>query len=382
MAKRMRETTSLVPPGAEERALRLQREVEALAKSENGNELGTGLDGAESMKDAQNLNQMGKALDAGLPMLVRTTETGVYIKWSLMLQDQLARIKAAYDQLKEENAALHKRLRTREQAMQPQPNLGSDYPLTMSRDPSYRSAASAARTDFNIQSAQAQAGGSASSSVEVEKTPRTTEICDGAETLVALASPEASPKVSRDANAINQADASAYPVDLAKYEATYAASLVSEGSASATAGTVSAAWSPSMLSEQDELNIADLLASPNFTASPWLRPNSQQANVGGALATVKPSAATSALGGGALIPRATRSPRLPGSPHGASPLGLRAQSATGATASSVLTNRSYPSHGQPQPLQPLQQRRGDTSNSGMPTAYRRTGGTWTMPRSS
>ena len=51
MAKRMRETTSLVPPGAEERALRLQREVEALAKSENGNELGTGLDGAESMKD-------------------------------------------------------------------------------------------------------------------------------------------------------------------------------------------------------------------------------------------------------------------------------------------------------------------------------------------
>ena len=90
---------------AEHRAAQLRAHVEALARQPEA--LSEGVSSADvdafvARKPSEPQDRSG----ASLPMLIRTTDTGVYLKWSIMLQDQLARMKAAYESVCQENAML------------------------------------------------------------------------------------------------------------------------------------------------------------------------------------------------------------------------------------------------------------------------------------
>ena len=73
-------------------------------------------------------------------MLIHSTESGIYLKWSLMLQDQLRQLKGAYDAIKAENASLRQQLGLPSQpaptAPAPATTSTTDYPLAL-RDVSF-----------------------------------------------------------------------------------------------------------------------------------------------------------------------------------------------------------------------------------------------------
>ena len=131
-------TSMALPPSAEldERARHLMEKVEALAK---GNGDGSDLDRCSSSSVARR-SALHDPIGESLPMLVRNTESGVYIKWSLMLQDELSRIKLAYEQLKAENAFLRNRLEAAEGApqQQQQQQRQRQHQLTLPRDRTIR----------------------------------------------------------------------------------------------------------------------------------------------------------------------------------------------------------------------------------------------------
>ena len=66
------------------RAAELRAKVEALAAK------------ADSSHGLDDVIAEGEDEKLGLPMLIRTTDTGIYLKWSLMLQEQLARLFVAF----------------------------------------------------------------------------------------------------------------------------------------------------------------------------------------------------------------------------------------------------------------------------------------------
>ena len=217
---------SALPDDHEQRAAQLRAQVEALAR--------------EPMQESP-IQQAARAREAvpeeqgrGLPMLIHSTESGIYLKWSLMLQDQLRQLKGAYDAIKAENASLRQQLGLPSQpaptAPAPATTSTTDYPLSHSRDVSFTN--SEARTEaayqgdgcgrqVSVDTAIVPHSGSdenlcnASSSQHqspglpvVEKTPSQTEMENeaekklrasrdmdsGAEALLSLGSPMLSPK--------------------------------------------------------------------------------------------------------------------------------------------------------------------------------------------
>ena len=91
-----------MPGPTDARAAQLRAQVEQLARLPDD---GT-MSAAHAAGPAEQSLMGGDQNGMSVPMLIRSSDSGVYLKWSLMLQDQLGRMKAAYDALKEENAHL------------------------------------------------------------------------------------------------------------------------------------------------------------------------------------------------------------------------------------------------------------------------------------
>lgn len=107
------DATEMMDVSTDVRAAQLRARVEALARvpGDAATLLHEGWGGHDPSEGVQ--EGCGKPDGRGgrIPMLIRSTDTGVYLKWSLMLQDQLARMKTAYDALKSENEDLRRQLR-------------------------------------------------------------------------------------------------------------------------------------------------------------------------------------------------------------------------------------------------------------------------------
>ena len=359
-------------PEMDARAQQLRAQVEAMARQPDGGDSGNLCGSSGSGSISHNLTSargVSQAADLQLPMLVRSTEAGVYIKWSLMLQDQLARVKDAYDTLKGENIALRQRLAHEGVSKDEEtPSVGADYSLGSSRQQSFTSGSgsssrepSAARTELagftypaNSCADPRRAGsspesGRPGSDCSAGQASSTSDVaCNAANALVVLSSPKQSP-VERGAAA---ASCSAVPVAAAQprlqqpsrqpaamqYPAASAPMKMqasqqqqaTRGDVHLPEGIFNAAWSPGptdspgglvgALSENDEL-LADLLASPNFLSSPHMM--SQMGVSGGVAGSV--AAMGGAMPDASMMSRIGSLNSIAGSLGGESPLGTGLQ---------------------------------------------------------
>ena len=277
MVKKRKASNDLgVPEGAQMRAAQLRAHVEALARQ------------SDDLRDPfdSSLPEMQPAVHEThapqIPMLIRTTDTGMYLKWAIMLQDQLARMKAAHDTLKEENARLRYQLGGSAVEV-PSMTLAGVAPgsLDVRGSPLTRSA-SESNTSTKLAELHA-------ASETVHPTPRQAEAMDknkadasGAAALIALASPKPSPRDSVHSNS---------PSSFTLGSSAMASSLMSargtsmpppKPSCPSAPGCGTTPFSPDLgggkgssqsgfgMTEQDEL-LAELLCSPSLlTASPRL----------------------------------------------------------------------------------------------------------------
>jgi hypothetical protein len=337
-------TSMALPPSAEldERARHLMEKVEALAK---GNGDGSDLDRCSSSSVARR-SALHDPIGESLPMLVRNTESGVYIKWSLMLQDELSRIKLAYEQLKAENAFLQNRLEAAEgapaaaaaaaaAAASAYPSTGQDYTLERSKDQSssFVSAKSAALTEHNLTTVGTNSGGA----VAKETTPPTSEVsrasCVGAEALIFLSSPQLTESPATSSEGISKMPLSEWG---ASRGAAAAAGMPPAGAHPSTgmppagahpstgmpaAGSHPSTASLASLGESDVF--ADLLSSPTIMGSPSFFIKSPCPTVGASSST-----ATTAFPRGERLPAAVgpaKSPLIPsplGRPAGGQVVGV------------------------------------------------------------
>ena len=203
MSKRRAEF-ALEPPGApsamDQRAAQLKERVEALARGTGG-----ALDDCDQIAGTMKMPPMdGTGAAAQMPMLSRSTETGMYLKWSLMLQNEMVRMKTAYLAIKEENVALRAQLLSAGIAPQApgqavvgplhQGIVSAGYPL--SRNVSAVSTSNA-RSETNTNDT------TPFDPERVDPTTSTTDrlrdqsdVSPGAEALVMLSSPKNSPKMA------------------------------------------------------------------------------------------------------------------------------------------------------------------------------------------
>lgn len=108
MVKRAAPLISTGASAVDERARALRARVEALARQPEHTTPG-GLVDLEAHLSLGSEHPARPPAEGGtLPMLIRSSESSVYLKWCLMLQDQLARTKRSYHFLKEENAVLRR----------------------------------------------------------------------------------------------------------------------------------------------------------------------------------------------------------------------------------------------------------------------------------
>ena len=306
---------------AEHRAAQLRAHVEALARQPEA--LSEGVSSADvdafvARKPSEPQDRSG----ASLPMLIRTTDTGVYLKWSIMLQDQLARMKAAYESVCQENAMLRASLGVPSaEAGDAAASAPSTAPMAgygLVKSVSERSSCSAVSTSTCDAYATSQAASQKDASVpsaapsstpEVASTPRqsdvfakpsvasalekeTVDLGSAASALIVLGSPKPSPRSEITQHLSSESPASVAASTTSETAIKDCMTMWPRGESHSLTNSPAAAMPPpprpdaspapfaglspgpaARLSEQDDLLLADLLNSPsapNLLNSPHL----------------------------------------------------------------------------------------------------------------
>jgi len=185
------------------RAAELQAQVEELASME----------ACDGLAPPMLLDEIGRngepPQDGKFPMLIRSTDTGIYLKFAVLLQDQLVRMRGTVDALREENDSLRRQLDLQASTQPASTTLQGGFALSASRNDSV---VSDARTEINEPSSAKEPRREAAASdakpaskassldiTQVDATPSsaaalaTESAADGAAALITLSSPRITP---------------------------------------------------------------------------------------------------------------------------------------------------------------------------------------------